>query len=48
MEEPVIPDVIFDMHGAVEYAQKKGVRISQLSDDEKKMFVKEKVAVRPA
>ncbi len=48
MEEPVIPDVIFDMHGAVEYAKKKGLKISQLSDEEKKMFVKAKVAVLPA
>jgi hypothetical protein len=32
------------MHGAVEYANKKGVKISELSDDEKKLFVKEKIA----
>ncbi len=44
MEEPIIPNVIFDMHGAVEYANKKGVKISELSDDEKKLFVKEKIA----
>ena len=45
MEEPVIPEVIFDIRSAVEYAEKKGVKISQLSDTEKKMFVKEKAAV---
>ena len=48
MEEPVIPDVIFDMRGAVEYATKKGLKISQLSDEEKKLFVKEKAAALPA
>lgn len=48
MEEPVIPDVIFDMRSAVEYATKKGLKISQLSDEEKKLFVKEKVAALPA
>ena len=42
MEEPVIPNVIFDMHAAVEYAQEKGLKISQLTDEEKKQFVKEK------
>ena len=48
MEEPFVPDVIFDMHGAIEYAKKKGLKVSQLSDDEKKLFVKEKVATLPA
>ena len=48
MQEPIVPDVIFDMRGAVEYAQKKGLKISQLSDEEKKRFVKEKVAALPA
>ena len=44
MEEPIVPDVVFDMRGAIEYAMKKGLKISQLSDEEKKMFVKEKAA----
>ena len=48
MEEPVIPDVIFDMRGAVEYATKKGLKISQLSDEEKKLFVRAKAAALPA
>ena len=48
MEEPMIPEVIFDMRGAVEYAEKKDMKVSQLSDAEKKMFVKEKAAVRLA
>ncbi len=48
MQEPIVPDVVFDMRGAVEYAQKKGLKISQLSDEEKKRFVKEKVAALPA
>ena len=48
MEEPVIPDVIFDMHGAIEYAQKKGLKVSQLTEDEKKLFVKEKANIMTA
>ena len=48
MEEPDVSDVVFDMRGAVEYATKKGLKISQLSDEEKKLFVKEKVATHPA
>lgn len=42
MAEPTIPDVKFDMRGLVEYARQKGMLISQLTDEEKKLFVTSK------
>ena len=36
------------MRGAVEYAEKKGIRISEFSQEEKDMFVKTKQQTRLA
>ena len=42
MKEPTPANLIFDMRGAVEYAESKNVRISELSEEEKRRFVKVK------
>ncbi len=39
MKEPPFPNVIFDMRGLIDYAKGKGVKISLLSDEEKKQFI---------
>ncbi len=42
MKEPTPANLVFNMRGAVEYAESKGVKISELSEEEKKQFIKEK------
>ena len=39
MQEPEVPKVKLDMRGALEYARSKGLRVCDLSEDEKSMFV---------
>ncbi len=39
MQEPEVPKVKLDMRGALEYARSKGLRVCELSEDEKSMFV---------
>ena len=39
MQEPVVPKAKLDMRGAIEYAKKKGVRVEDLSREEKDMFI---------
>lgn len=39
MQEPEMPKVKLDMRGALEYARSKGLRVCDLSEDEKSMFV---------
>ena len=48
MKEPKPADLVFDMRGAVEYAEKKGIRISEFSQEETDMFVKPKQQARLA
>ena len=39
MKEPETPKVKLDMRGALEYARSKGLRVCELSEDKKSMFV---------
>lgn len=39
MKEPETPRVKLNMRGALEYARSKGLRVRELSEDEKSMFV---------
>ena len=39
MQEPETPTVKLDMRGALEYARSKGLRVCELSEDKKSMFV---------
>ena len=39
MQEPEVLKVKLDMRGALEYARSKGLRVCELSEDEKAMFV---------
>ena len=39
MQEPEVPKAKLDMRGALEYARSKGLRVCDLSEDEKSMFV---------
>ena len=48
MKEPKPAELVFDMRGAVEYAEKKEIRISEFSQEEKDMFVKTKQQARLA
>ena len=39
MKEPEVPKVKLDMRGALEYAKSKGLRVCDLSEEEKARFV---------
>ena len=39
MKEPEVPKVKLDMRGALEYAKSKGLRVCDLSKDEKARFI---------
>jgi len=39
MKEPETPRVKLNMRGVLEYARSKGLRVRELSEDEKSMFV---------
>lgn len=42
MKEPKPANLVFNMRGAVEYAESKGVKISELTEAEKAQFVTKK------
>lgn len=39
MKEPEVPKAKLDMRGALEYARSRGLRVCDLSEDEKAMFI---------
>jgi len=39
MQEPEVPKAKLDMRGALAYARSKGLRVCDLSDEEKSRFV---------
>lgn len=39
LQEPNIPNVELDMRGAIAYAKSKGVKVSDLSKEEKSKFI---------
>ena len=47
MREPKPANLLFNMRAAVEYAEQKGVRISELSPEEKERFITRKPEANP-